>query len=526
MSAELHLGVDVGGTNTDAVILDQSGTLLARAKVSTCPDIRSGIERAVDIVLAAPGVEARRVRRVMVGTTHAANAILQRQALQKVAVIRLGAPLTMAVPPLSTWPADLRAAISVGEVVVAGGYDYDGEELAPLDREKIARFVSTRAGACDAVAITGVFSPVSAGHELEAAEIVHRELGDVEICLSHQIGTVGLVERENATVLNASLIGFAGSVARGLVDALASRGLSADTFFAQNDGTLMALEFALSFPVLTIASGPANSMRGAAFLSGAEDAIVVDVGGSTADIGALVRGFPHESSTVRLGGVETNFRMPDILSVAVGGGSRIDEAGCLAVPSESIGSRLTSEALVFGGSTPTLTDAAVEHGRMSLGTRKPPRKWRTRLAVALGGADSLIADGIDRTRLTSEPWPLVAVGGASALVPDQIPGVSEVIRPVNEDVANAIGAAIAPVSGSAERICPNRPDRKSAAVDDACEEAFARTVQAGADPRRVQIAEIDEVPLSYLVDPAIRIRVRAVGALLQVSAAVPSADGS
>src|SRR5579859_7341599 len=136
MSAELHLGVDVGGTNTDAVILDQSGTLLARAKVSTRPDIRSGIERAVDIVLAAPGVEARRVRRVMVGTTHAANAILQRRALQKVAVIRLGAPLTMAVPPLSTWPADLRAAISVGEVVVAGGCDYDGEELAPLDREE------------------------------------------------------------------------------------------------------------------------------------------------------------------------------------------------------------------------------------------------------------------------------------------------------------------------------------------------------------------------------------------------------
>ena len=254
--AELHLGVDVGGTDTDAVILDQSGTLLARAKVSTRPDIRSGIERAVDIVLAAPGVEARRVRRVMVGTTHAANAILQRRALQKVAVIRLGAPLTMAVPPLSTWPADLRAAISVGEVVVAGGCDYDGEELAPLDREEIARFVSTRAGACDAVAITGVFSPVSPG-QLEAAGIVHRELGDVEICLSHQIGTVGLVERENATVLNASLIGFAGR--RPWLGGRADQPRAQRGHVLRTERrTLMALEFALSFPVLTIASGPAE----------------------------------------------------------------------------------------------------------------------------------------------------------------------------------------------------------------------------------------------------------------------------
>ena len=121
-------------------------------------------------------------------------------------------------------------------------------------------------------------------------------------------------------------------------------------------------------------------------------------------------------------------------------------------------------------------------------------------------------------RLTSEPWPLIVVGGAGALVPNDLTGVSEVIRPANQEVANAIGAAIAPVGGSAERICPNRPDRKDVAIDDACAEAFARAVQAGADPRRVEITEIEEVPLAYLVDPAVRIRVRAVGALLDTTA--------
>lgn len=521
MSADLHLGVDVGGTNTDAVILDCDGGLVARAKVATEPDICIGIERAVDAALAVSHVDPLHVRRVMVGTTHATNAIMERRDLQKVAVIRLGAPLTTAVPPLSTWPADLRAAVSIGETIVAGGSDYDGQRLGPLDREAMVRFLSGCAGECDAVAITGVFSPVAASHELEAAEIVHRELGDVEICLSHEIGTLGLVERENATVLNASLTGLADSVAGALEEALSSRGLAADTFFAQNDGTLMALEFALRFPVLTIGSGPANSMRGAAFLSGAEDAIVVDVGGSTADIGTLVRGFPHESSPFAIGGVDTNFRMPDILSLRVGGGSRVDNRRGLAHYCESVGSRLTSEALIFGGPTPTLTDAAVACGRMSLGSGKVPSRWRRRLAEALAEADKLIADGIDRMRLTSEEWPLIAVGGASAFVSDHVAGVSEVVRPANQDVANAIGAAIAPVSGLAERICPNRPDRKSEALDDACEEAFAMAVQAGANPRRIQIAEIDEIPFSYLVDPAIRIRVRAVGALLEVPAAAP-----
>ncbi|MEZ4571318.1 MAG: hydantoinase/oxoprolinase family protein [Thermomicrobiales bacterium] len=94
-------------------------------------------------------------------------------------------------------------------------------------------------------------------------------------------------------------------------------------FFSQNDGTLMALEYATRYPILTVASGPANSIRGAAFLSRLEDAIVVDVGGTSTDIGILVKGFPRESSiAVDIGGVRTNFRMPDLISIALGGGTR------------------------------------------------------------------------------------------------------------------------------------------------------------------------------------------------------------
>jgi len=358
--------------------MDQGCALLASAKVPTPHDIRRGIEDAVDAVLRVSRVDPTRLRRVMVGTTQATNAIIERRALRKVAVIRLGGPFTAAVPPLSTWPEDLRAAVSAGEIIVAGGCGYDGEELSPLDRDAIARFAAGTAGTANAVAITGVFS-----------SIVQRELGDVEICLSHEIGTIGLIERENATVLNAALISVAGSVAGALDVALAGRNVVADLFFTQNDGTLMALEFALRFPVLTIASGPANSMRGAAFLSGVDDAVVVDVGGSSADIGVLVRGFPHESSSpVAIGAVETNFRMPDILSVRLGGGTRINVAGRHARLGESVGNRLATEALVFGGSTATLTDAAVDAGRMDLGTHRVPLSRRESLASALAEAEA------------------------------------------------------------------------------------------------------------------------------------------
>jgi hypothetical protein len=177
--------------------------------------------------------------------------------------------------------------------------------------------------------------------------------------------------------------------------------------------------------------------------------------------------------------------------------------------------QLTSEALVFGGSVPALTDAAAESGRMSLDGRAVPAGWHTTLAAALAKADALITEGIDRMRLTSALWPLVVVGGAGVLVPPGIGGVSRFTRPRDHDVANAIGAAIAPVSGYAERVCP-RPDRKAAAVQEACDDTFARAVQAGANPRHVQIADVDEVPLSYPLDPAVRVRVRAIGPLLDV----------
>jgi N-methylhydantoinase A/oxoprolinase/acetone carboxylase beta subunit len=514
-----RLGIDVGGTNTDAVILDRSDQVLAKAKVPTTPDVTGGIVAALDAVISPSAVDASRITHAMLGTTHATNAVLERRKLNRVAVIRIGAPATLGIRPMFEWPADLTAVVSAGATVVGGGIEFDGRDLSPFDDDAVARFLGSVAGRCDGVAITSVFAPVSARHELLAAEIVKRELGEVHVSLSHDIGSVGLLERENATVLNAALTGVAGDVARALGAALAAHNLSPVTFFAQNDGTLMALDHALRYPVLTIGSGPANSIRGAAFLTGRTDALVADVGGTSTDVGVLVNGFPRESSQgVEIGGIRTNFRMPDLVTIALGGGTVLSGlSGCgertVQLGPESVGYRLRDEALVFGGRTPTLTDSAVATGRALLGDPALARPALRLLKAASRAADVELTEAIDRVKTAKGDLTLIAVGGGSILIPDELPGVSEVIRPDHFDAANAIGAAIASVSGQVDRIFHFGPGGRKAALDEASQEARDHAVAAGADPDTVQIVELEEIPLAYLTSPAVRIRAKAAGAL-------------
>src|SRR5438874_2436992 len=153
------------------------------------------------------------------------------------------------------------------------------------------------------------------------AEMIGAEVPDARITLSEEIGRIGLLERENAAILNACLQELGSRTVAAYGDALAAAGITAPLFLTQNDGTLMSAEYAQRFPVLTFASGPTNSMRGAAFLSGLQEALVVDIGGTTTDVGALQHGFPREAGVaVEVGGGRTNLRMPDVSSIGPAGG--------------------------------------------------------------------------------------------------------------------------------------------------------------------------------------------------------------
>lgn len=512
---DLRLGIDVGGTHTDAVILDPGDRIVAKAKRPTSLDVTGGIDEAIAAVVAAAGVDTPRISHVMLGTTHATNALLERRRLKSVAVLRVGAPSSLAVRPMFGWPPDLAAAIGGHVGIVAGGFEYDGREIVPFDRDATRAFFTPLVGAVDAVAISAVFSPISAEHEIAAAEIAAEVLGtETEISLSHEIGSLGLLPRENATILNAALTGVAREVAGALAASLESHGIESNVLFAQNDGTLMALDYAVRFPILTIGSGPANSIRGAAFLTGLTDALVADVGGTSTDFGMLVNRFPRESAAaVDIGGVSTNFRMPDVLAIAIGGGTviRHTAAGAVLGP-DSVGYRLPQEGLVFGGSTATLTDAAVSAGRADIGTQPVAEEQCALLGGALGVADAMLADGIDRMKLGHGDVPLIVVGGGSVLIPDKLPGISKVLRPPHYDVANAIGAAIAQISGRWDEVISLTNGREQA-IRAAGEQATARAIQAGADPDHIEIVEIDEIPLAYLTEPVARISVKAVGPL-------------
>jgi N-methylhydantoinase A/oxoprolinase/acetone carboxylase beta subunit len=511
-----RIGIDVGGTNTDAVLLEEDA-VAAVVKTPTTADVTTGITRALAaLVEQAPA--AREAQAAMIGTTHFTNAVVQRRDLGRVAAVRIGLPSGASLPPFVDWPEDLAGLVRAEVVTLEGGHEFDGRPLVPFDargmREAARRI---RAAGIRSVGVAAVFSPLNASCEEEAGAILLEECPDVTVTLSHRLGRIGLLERENAALLNACLIELARRTTRAFTEALRASGIAAPLYLTQNDGTVMVAGMAEAYPVYSFASGPTNSMRGAAFLSKRDEALVVDVGGTTTDIGSLRHGFPREANNVvEIGGVRTLFRMPDLLSLGLGGGTIISGSGVsgtggsLTVGPASVGYRLTEQALVFGGDVLTVTDVAVAAGLLDLGDRKRVASLPSALVdKALGRARAMIEEGVDRMKTDAGDTPLIAVGGGSFLVPPRLAGVSEVVNVPHQAVANAVGAAIAQVSGEVDQIFQDLP--REEAIARARRAAEDKAVAAGADRATVTVVEVEDLPLAYLPGNSLRTRVRVVG---------------
>ena len=511
----MRIGIDVGGTNTDSVLME-GRRILASAKQPTTADVADGIASALGAVLGAAGSGAA-VDTVAIGTTHFTNAVVQARDLAPTAAVRLGLPAGASVPPFTGWPERLAAALGGRRYLCHGGTEFDGRPLSPLDPDELRRVAEDlgRTGV-RSVAITSIFSPLNADLEVRAAEILREELPDLRVSLSHEIGRISLVERENATIINAALLPLAERTVDAMVEALRRSELDAPLYLSQNDGTLMDGDFVRRYPVATFAAGPTNSMRGAALLSGLDDCVVVDIGGTTTDVGSVVGGFPRQAgAAVDIAGVRTNFRMPDVVSIGIGGGSRVSLGDAPVVGPESVGYRLADEALVFGGGTLTATDLAVAAGLAEVGDpARVAHLDRDRVRAALDGIADRVGRLADSMRTSAAAAPLVLVGGGSVLVPGAVPGFDMVVRPgEHAAVANAVGAAIAQVGGEVDRMFALEARSREAALDEAKAEAAEQAVAAGADPATVEIVDVDEIPISYLPGGITRIRVKAVGEL-------------
>lgn len=513
----IRIGIDVGGTNTDAAMIDGTDVLGA-VKSPTTDDVTSGIGRALRELVAANSEYAPEVGAVMIGTTHFVNAVVQRRHLNRAAALRICLPACASLRPMVDWPEDLTALVDGGAYLVEGGHEYDGRPIVPLDETAIADAARTmRADGVDAVGVTSVFSPLTAEFEERAAEILLNESPDLRITLSSRLGRIGLLERENVTLLNASLADLATATAAAFEAAIWDSGLQVPLYITQNDGTVASVEVARRDPVFSFASGPTNSMRGAAFLSGIEDAMVLDIGGTTSDAGCLVAGFPREANNiVEVGGVRTLFRMPDVTSIAIGGGTIVDPE-TQAIGPASVGYNLSEAALVFGGDTLTLTDIAVAAGLDEIGDRRATHHLSEAFITdTVAEVHRRLYECVDRMKTDASLQPLLVVGGGAILAPDEMDGISEVVRVPHHGVANAVGAAMAQVSGEVDHVF--RDLSRDDLLAEAERMARERAVTAGADPTTLKVVDVEDLPLAYLPGNAVRARVRVVGEIGELAA--------
>lgn len=512
-----RIGIDVGGTNTDAVVIDKDLNIISSIKTATSDDIYSGILNSLHQVLVDSKIDPKDVSQAMLGTTQCTNAIVERKKLSTIGIIRLGAPAATAISPMIDWPEEFGEYVEEA-IIIKGGYEFDGREIMPLDIEEARRFFERIKGKVSAVAISCVFSPVRSEQEYIVANIAREVLGDnIHISLSSEIGSLSLIERENACILNAMLHEVSRSFTEGFHNSLLDEGITnAELYLSQNDGTLMTAEYARKYPILTVACGPTNSIRGASYLTSLKNALVVDIGGTTTDVGVIQNGFPRESSVaVTIGGVRTNFRMPDVISIGLGGGSIVSEKnGKITVGPESVGYKITKEAIVFGGNTITATDIAVKLGMAEIGNVDLLKDIDIEFAQrAMTVMKEMIEDTIDKMKTTSDDVEVILVGGGSIIAPTNLIGASDVIKSKNSGIANAIGSAISKVSGTCERLFSYDEISRDEALSIGKTEAIEQALKAGAIEDSIEVLEVEDVPLAYHPGNTCRVKVKVAGDL-------------
>lgn len=314
----LLLGIDTGGTYTDAVLFDDAGGVIAASKALTTKyDLTVGIREAIDRAL-TNGSRTADIRLVSLSTTLATNAIVEGH----------GAPiglLLIGYPPDALDLEGLRQAMGGDPVAfIDGGHSVIGEEQHPLDLDAARRAIEAMAPRVAAFAVSGYFAVRNPAHELAVRQIV-RELTDLPVTCGHELtSNLNAPRRALTAALNARLIPFLQQLVVAVRTMLVEKAIDAPLMVVKGDGSLVDAGVALERPVETILSGPAASVVGARHLSGESDMMVVDMGGTTTDIAMLRGGRPVlnlEGASV--GGWRTMVEAVAIHTFGLGGDSEV-----------------------------------------------------------------------------------------------------------------------------------------------------------------------------------------------------------
>lgn len=314
----ISLGIDTGGTYTDAVLVDQDGAVLAHAKaLTTHHDLAIGIGQAVAAVLAAYPLPPAQIELAALSTTLATNAIVEGRG-SPVCLILIGYDVAL----MAQYGFE-RELAAQDVVYVRGGHDGSGNELAPLDEEALRTAIEARRGQAEAFAVSAYFGVRNPSHEQRAKALI-AELTDCPVTCGHELTTrLNAVRRAATAALNARLIPLLRDLIATVQAALRGLGISAPLMVVRGDGSLVRAEWAMQRPIETILSGPAASVLGAQHLAGIKDAAwVVDVGGTTTDIAALHDGRPRlNPEGAQVGGWRTMVEAVDVHTMGLGGDS-------------------------------------------------------------------------------------------------------------------------------------------------------------------------------------------------------------
>jgi len=341
------IGLDVGGTHTDVVLLDNAG-LLREAKVTTdASDLFRSVLKGLDAV--TEGVDAAAIRRIVLSTTLTTNAVIQNTIPAVGMIVSAGPGID---------PEHFRT--NPHYVCVKGSIDHRGREVEPVRPEEIqAAAEGFRKNGIRQVGVVGKFSVRNPAHEIRIGEL----LGDSweKVFLGHRVsGNLNFGRRIATTYLNAAVYPIHKSFFDAVLNSLDAKGMRLPLRLLKADGGNMRLEASIEVPAQTILSGPAASVMGAvAMAAGDEDAIVMDVGGTTTDIAVLIGRAPAlDPHGIAIGPYRTLIRSLETLSIGMGG----DSAVRLQNGRLSVGPHRQGPAILFGGSVPTPTDALAVMG--------------------------------------------------------------------------------------------------------------------------------------------------------------------
>eukprot|EP00164_Ancoracysta_twista_P011395 GFYU01017548.1.p1 GENE.GFYU01017548.1~~GFYU01017548.1.p1 ORF type:complete len:995 (+),score=344.32 GFYU01017548.1:152-3136(+) len=529
---QYRIGVDVGRSYTDAVLI-KGKDIIRSCKTATTDDITSGIVAACKEVFTDE--EDAYISAVVVGTSHFENVWAQHQTehLSKVAVFRVCGPTTRSLPPGLDWPITLKEVAGSCVHYLSGGYQFNARAIIGIDEEEV-RSATREAGhmGINAFAVVGVFSALNNDQETKVANIIKSEMPDAHVTMSHEIGDIGLVERENSTIMNTALKSHAKAFVDEVAVGLEGLKLECPLFFTSNDCTLLNMKATEEYPIKTFGCGVANAVRGGAVLSGIDDCVVVNVGNNSTTVGTAVHRLPRKSGdgeVWELGGIRVNAPTPAYHKVDIGGGSVVHVEAKFGNPQllgslrrESVRS-FDTQALVHNGDVMTATDVAVAGGLTQLGDQSKVSDLDPSLVNTLkADVKAKLDDAIDVVS-SKVKMPVVLVGGGSVIVASE--SFPNAARPQHYAVAGAVGAATAPVASVMNRvIVVNEKEPKAKRISKLTEQVKAEAVKNGAKRNTVEVVSLEEMPMPHLPYPSVRITALAVGELDMSNLAVVGAD--